>query len=493
MVLLRPPLLRLHREQLWQRLGKVASVAALVSAVLLLGAAGAGVSSFLSPEQQRQPPAILLDRHLDPTRVGRQALLQLERPEVSAPQLERSEADTLAFEDRWIARVDVEAFGAEVHALGQRLLRQEQEAGQAHLEHLQRIVRGSDCLAFLGLSTMWLAPNPLTVLALGFWAHTRFTMVGHHSLHGGHNRIDPTRRYHSSRFGSRSLQRRVQDWFDWFLPEAWGVEHDLHHFKLSEDDDPDVVENVARTWQGTTKKWVMTFLTLIIWKWGYIAPQTFKEMKVREFQKAGKPLPEGFNRRAPMTLLEAFRMEGRNVFSSWEMLSQVLLPYLILHFVVLPLPLVLVDPSLNMLWNAEWNLLFADMLSNFLLFACVATNHCGSDMYRFRRGCKPWSPTFYLRAVCASTNFQHGGEISNFLHGWTNHQIEHHCWPHLSMLSLSRGQQELKEICQRHGVPYVQEPVWVRLGKTIDIMLERAKMRWFPEAWEREADLIPER
>eukprot|EP00931_Biecheleriopsis_adriatica_P004747 TRINITY_DN106379_c0_g1_i1.p1 TRINITY_DN106379_c0_g1~~TRINITY_DN106379_c0_g1_i1.p1 ORF type:complete len:495 (-),score=85.69 TRINITY_DN106379_c0_g1_i1:47-1531(-) len=418
-------------------------------------------------------------------------LLKVARQQAGPTATGCKRVQPLAPEDAWIASVDVEAFGAEVHALGQRLLKEERGPGKAHFEHLQQMVMWSDILAVLGLSTMWLPPNPFTVLALGLWSHSRFTMVGHHSMHGGHNVIDPTGRYHRNTFGSRSLVRRIVDWFDWFLPEAWGAEHDQHHFHLSEDDDPDVVENMSRTWQGAPKKWIMTLLTLLIWKWGYIAPQTYKELKVKEWQRAGRPLPEGFDRHAPMTLLEAFRKDGRNVFRASELVCDVILPYLVLHFIILPLPLVLLDPSLELLWNAEIHLLLADFLSNFLLFACVATNHAGSDMYRFQRACRPWSPTFYLRAVCASVNFEHGGPVSNFLHGFTNHQIEHHCWPHLSMLSLSRGAGELKAICKHHGVPYVQENVWIRLRKTIDIMTERSCMRWFPAGWEREADLLP--
>ena len=33
------------------------------------------------------------------------------------------------------------------------------------------------------------------------------------------------------------------DWLDWMLPEAWNVEHNnLHHYKLGEQGDPDLVE-----------------------------------------------------------------------------------------------------------------------------------------------------------------------------------------------------------------------------------------------------------
>ena len=44
------------------------------------------------------------------------------------------------------------------------------------------------------------------------------------------------------------------------------------------------------------------------------------------------------------------------------------------------------------------------------------------------------------------------------------------------MLSYQRAQKEVKEICKRHGVPYVQESVFTRLRKTIDIMVGKKSM-----------------
>ena len=60
-------------------------------------------------------------------------------------------------------------------------------------------------------------------------------------------------------------------------------------------------------------------------------------------------------------------------------------------------------------------------------------------------------------------------------------QVEHHVWPSLSMLSYQRSQPELAAICARHGVPYVQESVFTRLWKTLDIMVGRASMRPFTD------------
>jgi hypothetical protein len=48
------------------------------------------------------------------------------------------------------------------------------------------------------------------------------------------------------------------------------------------------------------------------------------------------------------------------------------------------------------------------------------------------------------------------------------------------MRSYQRGQPELAAICARHGVPYVQQSVLVRLKKTVDIMIGETTMREWP-------------
>eukprot|EP00440_Ansanella_granifera_P037877 gb/GFBE01041090.1/.p1 GENE.gb/GFBE01041090.1/~~gb/GFBE01041090.1/.p1 ORF type:complete len:488 (+),score=101.93 gb/GFBE01041090.1/:1-1464(+) len=392
-------------------------------------------------------------------------------------------AARLAPEDAWISTLDLEGFGREVRELGKQL---EAEQGQDDVDHLKKIVFWSDLCAVVGLSTMWLAPNPVAVLALSLWTHSRWTMIGHHICHGGYNRTDDTGRYSSRGFALGSLVQRVTDWFDWMLPEAWNMEHNqLHHYRLGEEADPDLVERNVLAWGGLNKD-VMTFLSMLVWKWYYYAPNTYKELKLAEMQRKGQRTPEGFDPQKPMTLVEVL-LDG-DIFSFWELFSGVIGPYLLLRFLVLPLPLALFSPDLFA--SAVINLVLAELLSNLHAFVVITTNHAGSDLYRFERGCKPKSPTFYLRAVTSSTNFRTGDDVNDFFHGWLNYQIEHHVWPDLSMLAYQKGQPKLQELCRKHGVPYVQEDVFTRLGKTLDIFTGRDKMRRFPDHLERQEDMI---
>ena len=177
-----------------------------------------------------------------------------------------------AEDEEWIQRLDLPAFGAEVRALGRRL---RDEEGAADLEHFRRIRRWTRVCGAVGVATMGLPLNPLTVVALSTWTYASWTMVAHHTCHGGYDRHDAQPgqdRFHGSRFALGGVLNRGRDWLDWMLPEAWNLEHNvLHHYKLGEAGDPDLVERnldflrVAPLPRGLKVAYVA--LMAGIWKW----------------------------------------------------------------------------------------------------------------------------------------------------------------------------------------------------------------------------------
>ena len=100
----------------------------------------------------------------------------------------------------------------------------------------------------------------------------------------------------------------------------------------------------------------------------------------------------------------------------------------------------------------------------------------------------PKSSSFYVRQVVSSANYNQGGDLVDFSHGWLNYQIEHHVWPDLSMLQYQQGAPKLEQICQKYGVPCIKENVFKRLVKTLNIMVGQSSMREFPVDMEPEKD-----
>ena len=58
------------------------------------------------------------------------------------------------------------------------------------------------------------------------------------------------------------------------------------------------------------------------------------------------------------------------------------------------------------------------------------------------------------------------------------------------MLSYQKSAPQVRALCAKHGVPYIQENVFWRLKKTVDIMVGNNSMRWFPEFYENFVDAV---
>jgi len=404
------------------------------------------------------------------------------------------EMPVLAPESEWVKDVDVEALERDFKALGKKY---ETQQGEADAKHLKKIMFFANGFQFVGWLLLWMHPVymlPSVFYALGTFA--RWTMVGHHVSHGGYNNVfSKQSRFQRFRFAVGSVFNRLRDWPDWMLPEAWDIEHNhYHHYSLNEDDDPDLVErnlDYIRSMDAPTwlKYGIVAFLACT-WKWFYYSVNTFVLLKTH-MENCTLPGKNFFTLDAFLTGL----IPKVVPFSSYFL--RVMAPYLAYCFFLLPLPLLLgasflADYSPEMAgWcstaykHAIVNMVVADVLTNVHAFIVITTNHAGMDMYRYKTHCRPLSASFYIRAIVSSANYSAGTDTIDFLHGWLNYQVEHHCFPKLSMLSYQRMMPEVKELAKRHGIPYTQESVWVRLKKTVDSMVGSTTMRQMPLEWEQ--------
>lgn len=313
------------------------------------------------------------------------------------------------------------------------------------------------------------------------------------SGHGGYDKCHPEKRFTRFKFALGSLWRRFNDWFDWMMPEAWNVEHNnRHHYNLSEADDPDLVERNSTNLRALPGPHFLRYIVvagaMCFWKWYYYAPNTYKELKLAKLRREGKPLPKGAIAPDEAVTVDSILLGMNPFYSAFEFFSIVLGPYFLIHFIITPLPLLALEHYLGvegLYKNAVTNLALAEVMTNIHGFIAVVTNHAGDDMYRFRDGCRPFSGSFYLRQVLASVDFAMGTDLVDFMHGWLNYQIEHHLWPNLSMLSYQKSAPMVREVCAKHGVPYIKENVFIRLKKTVDIMVGNSSMKWFPATYEK--------
>ncbi len=361
-----------------------------------------------------------------------------------------------------IRRVDQAAFARDLAELKAEI---DATSGEADVAHLRKMMRWSRAASLAGFATAWIAPNPISAIALGLASFTRWTIVGHHVCHGAYDRIDGAPSHFDSRRFGRGWRRFI-DWFDWFLPEAWHQEHDLdHHYNLGEAADPDSVELNTKWLHDERIPLVLRYLLVVplalTWRFTYYAATTIDALHTARERRA-RP-----GDAAPATLLR------REVWLPWyprgrDLILKSWLLYGVGRFLLLPALVYGVSP-----WAAlslAINLILGELYANLHSFVVIVSNHAGGDLYSFGKPATT-KAEFQLRQAVASVNFRTGGDLNDFLHGFLNYQIEHHLWPSWTPRRYQRAQPHVKEICARHGVPYVQQPVWSRFQRLIAVIV----------------------
>jgi fatty acid desaturase len=352
-------------------------------------------------------------------------------------------------------------------------LRAELDAGlgESDLRHFRKMLRWGRTCSVLGWGTAWIAPNPVSATLIALGTSARWAIAMHHVSHRGLDRV-PGSPWSSKTFAKG--RRRFVDWLEWMTPEAWNLEHNvLHHYRTGEIEDPDLVEHHLRPLrESKLPDWVKLGVVgfwACTWKLLYYAPNTWSAWRANERERGSRrgetDLPY-----APTKNAECFdpRTEtGRAFYAT-------ILPYALARFVAAPAAFLPLGPwaSANVLANA----LMAEVIGNVHTFAIIAPNHAGDDMWRFDAPMQDKSE-FFVRQVLGSVNFSSPNELTDFLQGFLNYQIEHHLWPDLPPSKYREAAPKVRAICEKHGVPYVEEPLWKRVKQLVGIMIGTRTMR----------------
>lgn len=359
---------------------------------------------------------------------------------------------TAAAPDLDLDRIDLEGFASAIGALRAEI---RASLGPDDLRHLRRIEWWGRLATSVGMATAWIGPNPVSAAALAIGRSTRWLLM-HHIGHRGYDKVPGVPPRYTSRVFARGWRRMVE-WPDWMIPEAWIYEHNvLHHQHTGEVRDPDLIERNVADINGSrlpvALRYVLLGLLTATWRASYYAPKTLTAWWHRlAAEDAPRPTPVGV------------------------LLRRCYAPYALLNFV--GLPLLFAPLGAWAAFSVLCNSVLADVLTNIHTFFVVGPNHSGDDVYRFE-GSPASRGEFYVRQVAGSVNYRTGGDLCDFAHLWLNYQIEHHLFPDVPMLACRRVQPKVKEICERFGVPYLQEPVTVRFAKMSRVFVGAASMPW---------------
>merc|ERR1712032_1760629 len=257
-----------------------------------------------------------------------------------------------------------------------------------------------------------------------------------------------------------------------------GIEHNkFHHYTLNEDADPDRPDRNNQNVRGLPLPRVVKYAVVVFaactWKWFYYASNTLKLLQ--------KDQPDDIHEPIFLSTVFRFSLMGDRWYKRFMLdfiFRGMALPFL-LQYVAYPILVGLLHGASGTAMFcrcAVLNIAGAELLANIQQFSTIVTNHAGSDLWTFKDSCKTDTPEFYLRAVLASTAYQNGTDIVDYLHGYLNYQAEHHCFPALSPLHYQRLHPHFMAICAEHGVPYIEEPVWTRVRKTVDVIVGKSNM-----------------
>jgi fatty acid desaturase len=347
--------------------------------------------------------------------------------------------------------IDCEGFFRELRAIR---LEVEAALGEDDIRHLRKLERLGRAATALGLATAWV-PNPVSMGALALGRSTRWLLM-HHVGHRGYDRVPGVPPRYTSRVFATGW-RRLLDWPDWMLPEAWKYEHNvLHHTHTGELGDPDLIERNAQLLRDAD---VPVFVKLagvgflaVTWRFFYYAPNT-----VKAWLERGRPPREG----TPPGYTRTLWLRGYA-------------PYAFLQFAALPALFLPFGPFAA--GSALLNSVGAEALTNVHTFLVVGPSHTAGDLYRFDS--RPRSKAeSAVRQVLGSANYATGGDLLDYAHLWLNYQIEHHLFPDVPMLRYRQIKPKVEALCAKYGIPYLQESVLTRAKKMVAVAVGRASMK----------------
>ena len=360
--------------------------------------------------------------------------------------------------------IDYEGFTRDIEALRRDVFQSLCHQDFLHLIKIERI--GKLC-SLLGFATAWMIPNPISAVLIAQGILTRWLLM-HHISHGGYDRVPGVPSAYTSQTFARGWRRFI-DWFDWILPDAWACEHNfLHHYHTGEDRDPDLVERHAEllhNWRGPrTIKYLVLFLVGITWKFSYYAPNTLNAF---ESHKHKKPHLRQVN---PIGFSNFFDLRNRMVRRLW---FSCYLPFFMLHFVVIPLLFLPLGQTAVLF--VLINRVLAEFFTNFHTYMIIGPNHTGSDLFRFDHHYKN-KQEYYVNQVLGTVNYKTGNDWIDYPQMWLNYQIEHHLIPNLPMTKYQEIQPKVEALCRKYNLPYLQESVFKRFRKFLQVCVGEGTM-----------------
>ena len=330
----------------------------------------------------------------------------------------------------------IESLGAELDALRERVLA---DLGENDVLYIRRLIKAQRALEVSGRSLLFASILPPAWLAgVGCLSLSKILdnmEIGHNIMHG---QYDWT--------GDPDLSSRQFEWDTACPAEQWRHSHNYIHHTYTNivGKDRDIGYGVIR--MSTQEPWEPRWLgnplyalaLAILFQYG-VALHDLELDRLAEGRPAARP------RRA---LLNGI----------WRKLrSQTLKDYILFPLLSGPqAPLVFAG-------NAS-----ANLVRNLWAFTIIFCGHfpTGSVEFTEQQTEQETRGEWYLRQMLGSANLT-GGPLFHVLSGNLSHQIEHHLYPDIPAHRYAEIALEVKDICERYGLPYNAGPLHIQFASVL--------------------------
>jgi len=329
-----------------------------------------------------------------------------------------------------------EAFGRELDALRQRIVA---DLGERDATYIRRVVKAQRALEVGGRSLLiagilppaWLAGT--TMLALSKILDNM--EIGHNVMHGQYDWI-----------GDPALSSRGYEWDTACPGEQWRHSHNYMHHTYTNivGMDRDVGYGILR--MSEDQRWhpyylgnpLYAFLLMVLFQYG-VAAHELETERIRAGDLSWSDKRE---------VLEQMWRKTRR---------QLLKDYVAFPLLAGPVAPVVAAGNLS-----------ANLARNIWAFMIIFCGHFPEDVHEFSiaetenetRG------QWYFRQILGSANLT-GGKLFHILTGNLSFQIEHHLFPDIPAHRHAEISVEVREICERYGIPYHSGPLHRQFGTVV--------------------------
>ncbi|GAA3665993.1 acyl-CoA desaturase [Nocardioides ginsengisoli] len=315
----------------------------------------------------------------------------------------------------------IDRLGAELDALRQRVIA---ELGEEDAAYLRKVVKTQRSMEVAGRALFYLPVIGWlpAVACLSVSKILDNMEIGHNVMHGQYDFL-----------GDPAFNSRMFDWDTVCPGEQWKYSHNyIHHtFTNIVGKDRDVGYGILR--MDPEQKWrpyylgnpLYAFLLMTFFEWGV----ALHDLEVENIVSGKRTLAD--NKPLYPGLLRKIRRQAVKDYLLFPALTGPLFP-------------------LTFAGNAV-----ANLVRNVWAFNIIFCGHFPAGVASFSEE-ETENETrghWYLRQMLGSANIK-GSKLMHLMSGNLSHQIEHHLFPDLPARRYPEMAVEVREICERYGLPY---------------------------------------